>query len=177
VRYLRYLIPLAAFLVLTGFLFKGLWMDPHEIPSPLIGKPAPDFRLGSLEAPERIVDRKDMLGKVWMLNFWGSWCVACREEHPFLVEFARTGLVPIVGVDYKEEDRAAGQRWLQQLGNPFAVCGFDAPGTVSIDYGVYAAPETFVIDKQGVIRYKQIGPVTPDVLHDKIIPLIRRLNA
>jgi cytochrome c biogenesis protein CcmG, thiol:disulfide interchange protein DsbE len=174
---IAYLLPLAVFLGIAGFLLKGLWLDPREIPSPLINKQAPDFRLESLGAPGTFVAPKDMLGKVWLLNFWGSWCVACREEHPLLVEFSRTGVAPVVGVDYKEDDRTAGQRWLRQLGDPFAACGFDPLGRVSIDYGVYAAPETFLIDKQGVIRYKQIGPVTPDILREKIVPMIQRLNA
>ncbi len=176
-RSVAFLLPLVVFLGIAGFLMKGLWLDPREIPSPLIDKPAPEFRLESLGSPGKFVTPKDMLGKVWLLNFWGSWCVACREEHPLLVEFARSGAAPVVGVDYKEEDRTSGQRWLQQLGDPFAACGFDPLGRVSIDYGVYAAPETFLIDKQGVVRFKQIGPVTPELIQEKLMPMIRRLSA
>jgi len=173
---LRFLLPLFVFLAIAGFLLKGLWLDPREIPSPLIDKPAPEFRLESLEDPGRQIDRKDMLGKVWLLNAWASWCVACREEHPVLVEFARSSMVPIVGLNYKDT-RVDGMRWLAQFGNPYVTSLFDEAGRVGIDFGVYAVPETFLIDKQGVVRFKQIGPVTPELLHEKIIPLIQRLNA
>jgi cytochrome c biogenesis protein CcmG/thiol:disulfide interchange protein DsbE len=169
-------LPLAVFLVMAWFLYKGLFLDPREVPSPLINKPAPDFRLESLESPGRVVDRKEMLGKVWLLNTWASWCVACREEHPVLVEFARTATIPIVGLNYKDT-RVEGMRWLTQFGNPYVDSAFDEAGRVGIDYGVYAVPETFLIDKQGVIRFKQIGPVTPELLHDTLVPLIQRLNA
>ena len=138
-------LPLAVFIVLAWFLYQGLYHDPREIPSPLIGKPAPDFRLESLSTPGRMVDRKDMLGKVWLLNTWASWCVACREEHPVLVEFARTATIPIVGLNYKDT-RVDGMRWLSQFGNPYVDSAFDQAGRVGIDYGVYAVPETFLID-------------------------------
>jgi cytochrome c biogenesis protein CcmG/thiol:disulfide interchange protein DsbE len=169
-------LPLAVFLIIAWFLYQGLYKDPREIPSPLINKPAPDFRLESLESPGRVVERKDMLGKVWLLNTWASWCVACREEHPVLVDFARTATIPIIGLNYKDT-RIEGMRWLTQYGNPYAASAFDEAGRVGIDYGVYAVPETFLIDKQGVIRFKQIGPVTPELLHDTLLPLIQRLNA
>ena len=173
---LAFLLPLAVFLAISVFLFKGLWLDPREIPSPLIDKPAPDFRLESLETPGRLVDRKDMLGKVWLLNAWASWCVACREEHPVLVEFARSATIPIIGLNYKDT-RVDGMRWLAQFGNPYTTSAYDEAGRVGIDFGVYAVPETFLIDKQGVVRFKQIGPVTPELLREKILPLIQRLNA
>ena len=169
-------LPLVVFLGLSWVLYLGLYRDPREIPSPLIDKPAPDFHVESLETPGRMVDRKDMLGKVWMLNTWASWCVACRQEHPLLVDFAKTAAIPIVGLDYKDT-RVEGMRWLAQFGNPYAESAFDASGRVGIDYGVYAVPETFLIDKQGVIRFKQIGPVTPELLRDTLLPLIQRLNA
>ncbi len=175
-RTVRYLVPLAAFLVLTGFLFKGLWLDPHTVPSPLIDKPAPQFRLTQVAEPGKTISRDDMLGQVWMLNVWASWCVSCREEHPVLVEFAKTGVVPILGLDYKDT-RVEALNWLQRLGNPYQASLFDADGRVGIDYGVYGVPETYVIDKSGMIRYKQIGPITPEALHDKIVPLIKKLNA
>ena len=174
-RSLRYLLPLAVFLAIVGFLFKGLWMDPREIPSPLIDKPAPDFRVASLASPEQMVDRKDMLGKVWMLNAFASWCVACREEQPMLVDFARSSGVPIVGLDYKDT-RPAGLGWLVQYGNPYAEIAFDQSGRIGINYGVYAVPETFLIDKQGVVRFKQIGPFTPDIIQNTLLPLIRKLQ-
>jgi cytochrome c biogenesis protein CcmG/thiol:disulfide interchange protein DsbE len=175
-RTLRFLIPLAAFAVLTGFLFKGLWLDPKQVPSPLIDRPAPQFRLTQVAEPDKTLSRDDMLGQVWMLNVWASWCISCREEHPILVEFSKAGVVPILGLDYKDT-RVEALKWLQRLGNPYQTSLFDADGRVGIDYGVYGVPETYVIDKSGTIRYKQIGPITPDVLHDKIVPLIKRLNA
>lgn len=172
----RYLIPLAAFLVLTGFLMKGLWLDPHQVPSPLIDKPAPQFRLTQVADPAKTLSRDEMLGKVWLLNVWASWCVSCREEHPVLVEFAKTGLVPIYGLDYKDT-RDEALKWLGQLGNPYQASLFDQDGRVGIDYGVYGVPETYVIDRTGTIRYKQIGPITPEILHDTIVPLLKKLNA
>lgn len=173
---LRFLIPLAVFLVLVGFLWVGLSRDPREVPSPLIGKPAPAFALTRLEQPNVTIRREDLLGKVWMLNVWASWCVACREEHPLLIEFARTGLVPIYGLDYKDE-RLPGMRWLATHGNPYTASLFDADGRVGIDWGVYGVPETFIIDRSGTIRYKHIGPLTPEVIRDEVEPLIRKLNA
>jgi cytochrome c biogenesis protein CcmG/thiol:disulfide interchange protein DsbE len=174
--WVRYLLPLALFLALAWFLLRGLSLDPREIPSPLIGKPAPDFRLAALENPERVVDRREMLGKVWLLNAWASWCVECRVEHPLLVEFARDTRVTVVGLNYKDT-RVEGMRWLAQFGNPYSAIAFDEAGRVGIDFGIYAVPETFLIDRQGVVRFKQIGPVTPEVLRDKILPLIKELQA
>ena len=173
--YLRALLPLAVFAALAAVLYVGLHRDPREIPSPLIDKPAPDFALPTLSEPGRVLARKDLLGKVWLINFWGTWCVVCREEHPVLIDFARTHQVPIIGVDYKDE-RSAALQWLARLGNPYTDTVFDEPGRVSIDYGVSAAPETFLIDKQGVIRFKQTGAVTPELLRDRILPLIEKLN-
>ena len=169
------LIPLALFLGLVIFLFVGLGRDPHEVPSPLINKPAPAFLLPQLSEPSRTLSAQEMKGKVWLLNFWGTWCIACQEEHPRLVEYARTGVVPIYGVDYKD-DRAAALQWLQQFGNPYTGIAFDVDGRTSIDYGVYGAPETFLIDRDGVIRFKQIGPITPEVWEKKIVPLARQLS-
>ena len=150
-RYFRYLIPLAAFLVLTGFLMKGLWLDPHLVPSPLIDKPAPGFRLTQVADPAKVVTREDMLGKVWLLNVWSSWCVSCREEHPVLVDFSRTGIVPIYGLDYKDT-REDALKWLDRLGNPYQASLFDPEGRTGIDYGVYGVPETYVIDRNGIMR-------------------------
>ena len=171
----RYLWPLGLFLVLAGFLAFGLRLDPREVPSPLIDKPAPAFSAPLLSRPEATLAPKDLAGQVWILNVWASWCVACREEHPLLVEFSRRGVVPIYGLNYKDK-RDAGQAWLQRLGNPYKESIFDADGRIGIDYGVYGVPETFVIDRQGVIRYKHIGPVTETVLRERIEPLVRRLN-
>lgn len=171
----RFIWPLAIFLVLVVFLAVGLNLNPREVPSPLIDKPAPAFRTTLLSKPEQSVQRDDLLGKVWMLNVWASWCVACREEHPLLVSFARKGVVPIYGLNYKDDPKA-GLDWLRRFGNPYTESLVDRDGRIGIDYGVYGVPETFVIDRQGVIRFKHIGPVTPEVLSEKIEPLVRKLN-
>jgi len=171
----RYLIPLLLFVVLLGFLARGLMLDPHEVPSPLINKPAPAFELSELTQPELKFSPAEMKGKVWLLNVWASWCVSCREEHPVLLGLSKTGAVPIYGLNYKDQ-RADGLRWLAQFGNPYVLNGFDGDGRVGIDYGVYGVPETYVIDKAGIIRYKQIGPVTPDALNKKILPLVKELE-
>jgi cytochrome c biogenesis protein CcmG/thiol:disulfide interchange protein DsbE len=172
----RFLIPLAIFLVLVAFLAVGLKLDPREVPSPLIDKPAPPFQLSRLDDPARSVRLEDLRGQVWLLNVWASWCVACLQEHPVLVEFSRSGSVPIYGLNYKDKPDAAAA-WLGKHGNPYTMSIVDADGRVGIDYGVYGVPETFLIDKQGVIRYKHIGPVTPEVLNDQILPLVRKLQA
>jgi cytochrome c biogenesis protein CcmG, thiol:disulfide interchange protein DsbE len=172
---LGFLIPLFVLAVLVAFLAAGLKLNPREVPSPLIGKPAPGFSLARLDDPAQTIQREDMLGKVWMLNVWASWCVACREEHPLLVEFARRKLVPIYGLNYKDK-RADGLGWLGQFGNPYDASLFDNDGRVGIDFGVYGVPETFIIDRQGVIRMKHIGPLTPDVIQTEIEPLVRKLN-
>ncbi len=172
---LKFLIPLSLFVVLVVFLGAGLRLDPREVPSPLIGKPAPEFKLPLLHDANATVSRQDLLGQVWMLNVWASWCVACREEHPYMVDFARRKLVPIYGLNYKDT-RELGSQWLARLGNPYVASLFDSDGRLGIDFGVYGVPETFIIDRQGVIRYKHIGPVTPDVLRDKIEPLLKSLQ-
>ncbi len=172
----RYLLPLVLFLVLVGFLAAGLGLNPREVPSPLLGKPAPAFQAAALARPEATIRRDDLLGKVWLLNVWASWCAACRDEHPVLVDYARRGNVPIYGLNYKDK-REDGLGWLQRHGNPYTESLFDPDGRIGIDYGVYGVPETFVIDRAGVIRYKHIGPITPAVLRDKIEPLLRQLNA
>jgi cytochrome c biogenesis protein CcmG/thiol:disulfide interchange protein DsbE len=171
----KLLIPLAVFVVLAGFLFAGLWRDPREVPSPLIGKPAPAFTLAQLHVPATTLGTADMKGKVWLLNVWASWCVSCREEHPLLIELAKAKVVPIIGLDYKD-DPTAGKRWLKDNGDPYDLSVMDRDGRVGIDFGVYGVPETFVIDKEGTIRYKQIGPITAEALEKKIIPLVRELQ-
>ena len=171
----KFLLPLALFVVLVGFLAVGLNRNPREVPSPLVGKPAPAFQLTQLAEPEKNFAPADIAGKVWVLNVWASWCVSCREEHPLLVEFARAGVAPLIGLDYKDQ-RGDALRWLKQFGNPYDFSAFDADGRVGIDYGVYGVPETYVIDKAGVIRHKHIGPVTVDALEKKIIPLINELK-
>jgi cytochrome c biogenesis protein CcmG/thiol:disulfide interchange protein DsbE len=172
---LRMLIPLAVFLVLVVFLYVGLFRDPREIPSPLVNKPAPAFTLAQLHAPDKPISAADMKGQVWLLNVWASWCVSCREEHPLLVELAKAKVVPLVGLNYKDKNDL-GIAWLRQNGDPYDFSVVDADGRVGIDYGVYGVPETFVIDKNGVIRYKQIGPITAEALEKKILPLVRELQ-
>ena len=171
----KLLIPLVIFVVLAGFLFAGLWRDPREVPSPLVGKPAPVFSLAQLNGPSTPFGTTDMKGQVWLLNVWASWCVSCREEHPLLVEFAKAKIAPVIGLNYKDQP-APGIQWLVQNGNPYTTSVQDRDGRVGIDYGVYGVPETFVIDKAGTIRYKQIGPITPEALEKKILPLVRELQ-
>ena len=171
----RYLLPLGICLVLVVFLGIGLGLNPREIPSPLIDKPAPAFDLVQLHEPGKSLTTEDMRGQVWLLNVWASWCVSCREEHPVLVALAKTRVVPIVGLNYKDQ-RPEALRWLQQFGDPYVMSIVDGDGRVGINFGVYGVPETFVIDKTGVIRYKQIGPVTPKALQEKILPLVAKLQ-
>jgi len=171
----RLLIPLVVFVVLAGFLFAGLWRDPREVPSPLIDKPAPTFTLAQLHVPQQMLGSADMKGKVWLFNVWASWCVSCREEHPLLVALAKEKIVPIIGLDYKDEP-AAGMKWLTDNGDPYTTSVMDRDGRVGIDFGVYGVPETFVIDKTGTIRYKQIGPITQEALVKKILPLVSELQ-
>jgi cytochrome c biogenesis protein CcmG/thiol:disulfide interchange protein DsbE len=188
---------LVAFAALVVLLAVGLFLDPREIPSPFIGKPAPEFTLSRLEGDGgQTFTPQEMQGKVWLLNVWASWCVACRQEHPLLVKFNELGLAPVVGLNYKEargdvdldvgklsvEEETAlarerASRWLEAHGNPYVFSVLDVDGRVGIRYGVYGVPETFVIDKAGVVRFKQIGPITPEVLEKKLLPLIAELNS
>jgi cytochrome c biogenesis protein CcmG/thiol:disulfide interchange protein DsbE len=171
----KFLIPLLLFVILVGFLAIGLNRDPHEVPSPLIGKVAPAFELPQLADPKKTFSPESMKGQPWILNVWASWCVACREEHPVLVEMGKLQLAPIIGLDYKDK-REDAMAMLASQGNPYALSAFDASGRVGIDYGVYGVPETYVIDKAGVIRFKHIGPITMDLLNKKIIPLMGELK-
>jgi len=171
----RFAIPLVLFILLVGFLAIGLRHDPHEVPSPLINKPAPAFQLAQLRDPTQTFSAADMRGKVWLLNVWASWCVTCRDEHPLLLQYARSGALPIYGLNYKDK-REDALSWLGELGDPYVLSVSDTDGRVGIDYGVYGAPETYLIDRNGVIRFKQIGPVTPDIWQDKILPLAQKLN-
>lgn len=172
---MRYALPLGVFAVLVLLLGVGLSLDPREVPSPLINKPAPPFQLPLLHQPEKSFSPREMQGKVWVLNVWASWCAACREEHPVLADFARSGPTPLYGLNYKDQ-RSDAIAWLRRFGDPYVASLVDADGRIGIDYGVYGVPETYVIDKQGVIRYKRIGPVTPEILKQKIVPLITELN-
>lgn len=187
--------PLIGFALLVVLLAVGLNLNPREVPSPLIGKPAPAFSLSRLAEPEKSFGPQDMQGKVWLLNVWSSWCVSCRQEHPLLVQFSKKSPVPIVGLNYKEvrgdgetdvsklspekEREMALQRgneWLARHGNPYTLTVLDMDGRVGIDYGVYGVPETYVIDKAGIIRMKHTGPITPEVLEKKILPLVAELS-
>lgn len=170
----KYLIPILIFVPLVLLLGAGLKHDPREVPSPLIGKPAPAFTLSRLDDPTRHFSPADLRGKPWLLSVWASWCGSCREEHPLLVDLAQRSDVTLVGLDYKDE-RADAQNWLRQFGNPYLLSVSDPDGRVGIDYGVYGVPETYVIDRTGVIRYKHIGPVSPDDIDKKLLPLLHSL--
>ncbi len=171
----RFTVPLLGFLVLLGFLGIGLTLNPRELPSPFIGKPAPAFSLPQLLSPQQAFSNRQMVGDVWLLNVWASWCVACRAEHPLLNQLAQSGAVRIVGLNYKD-NAADAAAWLQRLGNPYSHIPFDRSGEVGIEYGVYGVPETYLIDPTGVIRFKQVGPLTPEILEHSLAPLIQKLR-
>ena len=171
----KFLLPLAVLVVVVGFLGVGLRLNPREVPSPLIGKAAPPFTLPVLHTPAKTVSNTDLKGQVWMLNVWASWCTACRAEHMLVNKLAQRKVVPIVGLNYKDEARDA-IGWLGQLGNPYLTSVSDLHGRAGLDWGVYGVPETFIIDKKGTIRYKQIGPITEEALEKKILPLLQELK-
>jgi cytochrome c biogenesis protein CcmG/thiol:disulfide interchange protein DsbE len=171
----KYIVPLIIFVALGLLLAYGLNLDPRRIPSPLIGKSLPAFSLTTVADPARKVSRDDLRGRVYLLSVWASWCVACREEHPLLNELTSRKAVTIIGLNYKDK-REDALRWLGALGNPYELSLSDQDGRLGIDLGVYGVPETFLIDKQGVIRYKQIGPMTPEVWEQKLAPLIKELS-
>lgn len=176
-RALKFLIPLALFLAIGWFLLAGLDRDPSKLPSPLIGKPAPEVSLPHLADPGAAPwTTAQMRGEVWLLNVWGSWCAGCKVEHPLLNELASRKLVPIVGMAWKDrpEDSTA---WLARLGDPYSIKVMDREGNAAIDWGVYGAPETFVIDKAGIVRDKFVGALTPQALSERILPLVQRLQA
>ena len=171
----KFAIPLVVFAVIVGFLAVGLKLDPREVPSPYIGKAAPTFTVPRLHHPEQTISPTDMKGQVWLLNVWASWCVSCRAEHEVVTRLAKTGEVPIVGLNYKDE-RDAALSWLRRLGDPYETSAVDLKGDVGIDWGVYGVPETFVIDKDGIIRHKHIGPITEKSVNETILPLVRKLK-
>jgi cytochrome c biogenesis protein CcmG, thiol:disulfide interchange protein DsbE len=166
-------LPLA-FIALLVLLGVGLQLNPRMVPSPLVGKPAPHFELPLLATPDKRFSQKDMLGRVWLLNVWASWCPPCLVEHPVITDLAKT--IPVVGLNYKDA-RDDALPWLKRNGNPYQVIVQDAAGRIGIDYGVYGVPETYVIDRKGVIRYKHVGPVTPEVAKEKLLPLLKELDA
>jgi cytochrome c biogenesis protein CcmG/thiol:disulfide interchange protein DsbE len=171
----RFLIPLGIFIVLVGFLAVGLKLNPREVPSPLIGKPAPDFRLALLSEPAKQMSPADLRGKVWLFNVWASWCASCRQEHDLLLDLAKQGGVLIYGMDYKDQPGDA-QAVLDRYGNPYVETVVDLDGRTGINYGVYGVPETYLIDRNGIIRYKHTGPLTEEVLDKKILPLAKELQ-
>ncbi|HEX5964583.1 MAG TPA: DsbE family thiol:disulfide interchange protein [Pyrinomonadaceae bacterium] len=172
---MRYLIPLVLFVVLVVFLAIGLTRDPSTLPSALLDKPAPTFRLPQLAEPDKTFSSEDMRGKVWMLNVWASWCFECRREHPFWSQYSKSTGVPIVGLNYKDK-REDALSWIGELGDPYVLSAVDLEGRVGMDYGVYGAPETYLIDKGGTIRHKHVGPVMPDVWNKEFLPVIQELN-
>jgi cytochrome c biogenesis protein CcmG/thiol:disulfide interchange protein DsbE len=173
---LKFIAPLLLFIILAVFLALGLKLKPSEIPSPFINKPAPAFFAPKLDAPEEKLAPVDLKGKVWLFNVWASWCVSCRAEHPVLIQLAQEQAAVIVGLNYKDDPKDA-KNWLGQLGNPYTVSIMDQDGRIGIDWGVYGVPETFVIDKKGVIRHKHTGPVTAEDVQQTLLPLITKLQA
>lgn len=170
-RYLKFLVPVALFAVLVGFFLVGLNKDPSLIPSPLIGKPAPEFLLEDLQDPARTVGTAQFAGQMYLLNVWGTWCGGCRQEHDALLKIAMTSGVPMIGLNWKD-DRALAQRWLKQLGNPYHSVAFDPEGQAAIDWGVYGAPETFLVGADGTILAKRIGPMTLEIWQEQFLPLV-----
>lgn len=172
----RFLLPLAIFLALASTLALGLKRtDPQALPSPLVGKPVPTFSLNELNAPQQNITAAQFKGQVWVLNVWASWCVSCRKEHPVLLELAQKKVVPLIGFNYQDQ-RDPGQQWLVRHGNPYQAVAFDSDGRVGMDLGVIGVPETFVIDKKGVIRFKHAGPVTQQLVDKTLLPLIKELQ-
>lgn len=171
---LRYLLPLAIFLLIAFFLWRGLALNPRAVPSPLIGKPVPSFSVPVLTDTSKTLSAAELRGQVYLLNVWGSWCVSCRDEHPVLVEFAKRGKIPLYGLNWKDK-REDALAWLQRFGDPYVASGVDRDGRVAIDFGVYGAPETYLVDREGVIRYKHTGPLTWQVIQERIVPLAAKL--
>lgn len=172
----KFAVPLVFAALLGVFLFIGLQRDPSYVPSPLIGKPAPQFSLPSLQDAAYPVDSSELMGRPWLLNVWGTWCGGCRQEHDTLLAIARSNVVPMVGLNWKD-DNAAAQEWLRRLGNPYAVVAEDADGRVAINWGVYGAPETFLIGPDGTVLYKHIAPMTMDVWQREFLPRIEQAQA
>ncbi len=171
---MRFKLPLAIFILMVGLLAYGLGLDPKKVPSPLIDKPVPAFSLARLHAPQQQISNKDLLGEVWVLNVWASWCVACRAEHEFVTRLAQMELVKVIGLNYKDKSVDA-KGWLQQWGDPYSASLMDTDGRIGIDWGVYGVPETFIVDKRGFIKHKIIGPINQGTLDSEIVPLLREL--
>lgn len=173
---MRFFLPLAVLAGVTVLFWIGLGLQPSVVPSPLIGKPAPSFELPLLDDPERTFGHADLAGHVTLVHVWATWCVVCRAEHPTLLAFSRRDLVRVVGYNYKD-DRALARQWLAEAGDPYALTLYDPAGDVALDWGVYGTPETFVVDADGIIRYKHVGPLTAAVIERELIPLIESLGA
>lgn len=169
----RYLTPIGVLLALVAFFYISLWRDKETLPSPLIGKPAPQFELTRVDDPARMISNKEFAGRMYVLNVWGTWCVACRQEHAALMQIASRNDVPIIGLNWND-DRALAQRWLSQLGDPYVVSAFDGEGRAAIDWGVYAAPETFLVNARGTIVYKHFGALTMEIWQRDFAPLIEQ---
>jgi len=159
----------------AALLGVGFTLDPRELPSPLVGRSAPAFDLPLLHQPDKISSQREMLGTVWILNVWASWCISCREEHAALTALARNGAAPVIGLNYKDE-RDQALAWLERFGDPYALSLYDREGRLGMDYGVYGVPETFIVDRKGVIRYKRVGILTQEIVRDRILPIIRELQ-
>lgn len=168
----RYVLPLVAVIALIAFLIVGLKRgDPRALPSPFIGKPAPEFELPMLKDVEQTVGSSDMAGSPALVNVWATWCVGCRQEHPFLLELEESGAIPIYGINWRDT-RPEALRWIQQLGDPYVASGFDDSGRVGIDWGVYGAPETFLVSADGVVLHKHLGPLNRTAWEQDFLPLI-----
>lgn len=172
---IRYVAPLAIFIALAALLGAGLRLNPSIVPSPLIGTATPEFSLERLRLPDQRLTREDLLGKVSLLNVWATWCVGCREEHALLVAIAEQSGVPIYGLNYKDT-REEALAWLDRFGDPYVASGFDQDGRVGLDLGVYGLPETFIIDADGMIAYKHIGPITAESWRTRMLPVIQGLT-
>ena len=173
---LRYLIPLIVFVGIAIILWKGLRLHPEQVPSPLIDKPAPAFSLPSLLKEQQHIDHRQLAHQVTLLNVWATWCVSCAEEHAYLLDLAKNQHIHFIGLNYKD-DQSAARKWLKQYGNPYQFIMVDQDGVAAIDWGVYGTPETFIIDKKGIIRYKHIGPLTPEIWNSKLKNLVGKLEA
>jgi cytochrome c biogenesis protein CcmG/thiol:disulfide interchange protein DsbE len=173
-RTLRFILPLGIFLAIAFFLWRGLYLNPRDVPSPLIGKAVPQFNVPVLADSSKTLSSAELKGKVYLLNVWGSWCVSCRDEHPVLVELAKRGSLPIYGLNWKDKQDEA-LAWLARFGDPYVLSGVDRDGKVAIDFGVYGAPETYLVDREGIVRFKQTGPLTSKILEEKILPLAAKL--
>jgi cytochrome c biogenesis protein CcmG, thiol:disulfide interchange protein DsbE len=172
---IRRLVPFILFFLIVIVLWRGLFLHPSQVPSPLINKPAPAFELPRLSYPEKLITNRDFIGHITLLNVWATWCYACAEEHAFLLELAKKEYITLYGLDYKD-DPASAKQWLEKNGNPYQIVAEDQTGKVAIDWGVYGTPETFLIDKKGVIRYKQIGPLTPEIWEQNMQPIVDQIR-